>query len=263
METMQAIPLDLSIISLFLVGGIVAGFIDSIAGGGGLITLPLLSIVLGPGVHAIASNKIAGFVAAITALVIYARKGGLDWRRGINFCICTAIGSYLGSLASPFIPAAWMRWLLILACPIILFVVWRKESISGSKDSFQKKGGPSKFDWKVVCSGLACGFYDGAFGPGGGTFMLLSLLIFVQLPVFSALAVSKLANTISAFTSLLSYAHAGSVHWEVGGLMAIGILIGALLGSNLNMRKAGSILRPVLVFAVSLLMARMIYDSLR
>lgn len=261
---MEAFTLSLDLIALFLIGGTIAGFIDSIAGGGGLITLPLLSIVLGPGVQAIASNKIVGTAGALAALVVYARKGGLDWRRGLSFCLCISAGSYLGSLASPLIPAEWMRWLLIGACPVLLYVVWRKDRWIHRHEIFQEpRHFRSLLNPSIIASGLACGFYDGAFGPGGGTLMLLSLLLFAHLPIFPALAISKLANTISAFTSLLSYAHAGYVHWSVGGLLALGMLSGAVLGSRLNLRKADTILRPVLGLAVALLMARMIYDSLR
>ena len=247
----------------FLGGGAFAGFIDSIAGGGGLITLPLLSVVLGPGVHPIATNKIVGMTGAFTALVVYARARGLDWRLGIGFCAAIILGSFVGSLLSPHAPKEFIRWFLIAACPLLLIVVWRKDRwlAPSMNPNFER---PQLSPWHVptLLSGLACGLYDGAFGPGAGTFMFLSLAIFVRLPIFSALAISKLANTFSAGISLVSYASAGYVHWRLGAIMASGMLLGSLLGSNLNLRHADRVLRPILAVAVLLLLSRLLYDSL-
>lgn len=257
---MEPLDLSLGMIALFLGGGAVAGFIDSIAGGGGLITLPLLSIVFGPGVHAIATNKIVGTTGALAALVVYARSGGLDWKAGLGFCASIALGSFAGSLLLPLLPQEIVRWLLVGACPLILWMVWRKGEwlLPAASAEIAPPRGPT---WLLLASGLGCGIYDGAFGPGGGTFMLLALALLARLPLFQALAVSKLANTVSAGTSLVSYAAVGYVHWAVGGVLASGMLAGALLGSHLNLRHADRILRPVLAGAVFLLLLRLLMDT--
>lgn len=253
--------LSLPLILVFLVGGSLAGFIDSIAGGGGLLTLPLLSIVLGPGADAIGTNKIVGTVGAATALYIYAKDRKVDWHLGLRFVLGIAAGSFLGSLLSPLIPVEWIRWFLIAACPILLLVVWSKDrwvEISKRELAFAQHRNTNR---NVIISALICGIYDGAFGPGGGTFMFLALLFVAGLPLFSALALSKLANTVSAGTALVSFAAQGYVHWYIGFILSLGIFFGAQIGARLNLRKAAGIVRPMLAVAVLLLLIRLTWDA--
>lgn len=251
-----------SLVLLFIAGGAIAGFIDSIAGGGGLITLPLLSIVLGPGAAAIGSNKIVGVTGALTALIIYARHSRLDWRKGLIFVVGISVGSFLGSLFLPHLPIEVIRWFLIVACPVLLWVVWNKNLWVQAHEKEKPKRGPRSQVLLALFVGLACGFYDGAFGPGGGTFMFLALLFYVDLPLFQALAISKLANTVSASTALVSYAEQGFVHWAPGFTVAAGMFIGATVGAKLNLKKADRILRPVLALAVFLLLLRLLHDAI-
>lgn len=248
---------------LFVAGGAVAGFIDSIAGGGGLITLPLLSLSLGAGVEAIATNKIVGVVGALTALLVYVRQGHMRWREGVFFVASVALGSLLGSFLLPLVPRFWIRWIILAACPPILFTVWRREqwAAAARRETAHTFASPGRRVLVSFISALGCGIYDGAFGPGGGTFMFLSLVFFVRLPLLPALAISKLANTFSAGTSLLSYASRGFVHWDTGALVAGGMFLGALLGARLASRKAERVIRPMLAVAVLLLVLRLLQES--
>lgn len=250
--------------ALLVVAGYAAGLIDSMAGGGGLITLPVLSLRLGPGAHAIGSNKIVGVSAALVALIVYARAGHFRWKNGLLFCVCVMFGSAIGSHLSPYCPVEVFRWLLIALAPVILWIVWRKdrwvevELRVHRHDLSQSRG----HHLALAVSGLACGFYDGAFGPGGGTFMFLALLFVVRMPLMTALATSKLANTISAGTALVSYAAGGYVHWLEGTLVAVGISVGAWQGSRWASRKSTAIVRPMLLVAVVLLLAKLLFEAL-
>jgi uncharacterized membrane protein YfcA len=205
-------------IFIYLIGGILAGFIDSIAGGGGLITLPLLALTLGPGIDAIATNKINGTVGALMALIVYARRGHLDWRSGALFTTMIVCGSFLGSLGAPFFSPDIFRFLILAICPVLLVVIWQKDRwLQTQPENAEVKA------WLVAFVGLGCGLYDGAFGPGGGTFMLLSLTLVAKLPLLVALAASKLANTASASVGLVSYGLRGYIHWWYGASMATGL----------------------------------------
>lgn len=250
-----------AVAALFIGGGAVAGFIDSIAGGGGLITLPLLSIALGPGAAAIGTNKIVGVTGALTALLIYARHSSVDWRKGVIFVTGIAGGSYVGSLIAPVLPINVIRWLLIFACPLLLWVVWSKDRWARLHTREVQARSPQQVFVRALGAGLLCGVYDGAFGPGGGTFMFLGLIYFVDLPIFQALAISKLANTVSASTSLVSYSLQGYVYLLPGVTVACGMWLGANVGARLNLRSASSVLRPVLAAAVFLLLVRLLYDA--
>jgi uncharacterized membrane protein YfcA len=234
---------------LLVFAGWVAGCIDSIAGGGGLITLPTLTGFLEPGPHAIGTNKIVGFTGALIAFLVYLRKHPLNLRRGFAYVAMVGLGALLGSVCSPFFPKLYFRYLLIAACPLVLWVIWNKQTfLSGAKSS------PRKPLVALLASGIGVGFYDGFFGPGGGTFMLLSLLMAARLPLLEALLLSKLANTASAGMSLVSYGVQGYVHPKVGIIMAIGMTLGGYLGASLASRKAEKVVRPVLVLVVAGLM---------
>ena len=246
---------------LLVTTGALAGFIDSVAGGGGLITLPVLSIVLLPGAHAIGTNKIVGSVGALTAWIVYARKRPLPWKAALGFVLSISLGSALGSHLTPFLPPKLFRILLLIVCPLILVVVWRKDSWILSDDHSGPVRPKGRVLWATLLAGLACGFYDGAFGPGGGTFMLLALLFVVKLPLIAALGVSKFANTVSAGVALVSYGVGGYVHVKEGLTMALGMFVGAFAGSHWASRSAVRVVRPMLVVAVCLLLARLLLSN--
>jgi len=241
---------------LFLIfAGLVAGTIDSIAGGGGLITLPSLSTILEPGPHAIGTNKIVGTAGALMAFLVYLRKQPLHIKKGLSFIVAVGVGSVLGSLCSPLVPRIYFRYFLIAACPLILFVLWNKQGfMKEARDHARATWGA------LVTTGVAVGFYDGFFGPGGGTFMLIGLMAGARMALFEALLLSKLANTLSAAVSLTSYGIQGFVHTRYGLIMAIGMTAGSFMGARLASKKAEQVVRPVLVFVVLLLMAVQIRD---
>lgn len=232
----------------------IAGFIDSIAGGGGLITLPIFSIIFGPGPHAIGTNKIVATLGAFVALCVYLRKRKADFKRSITFTLWVALGALLGSRVAPLVPEKAFFWLLMMICPVILWVIWNKNL--WIRNDAPSSSTTSRYS-AVMVSGLLCGFYDGVFGPGGGTFMFLALMIFAKLPLLAAIAASKLANTCSAAAALASYYEGGYVHWEEGLMMASGVVFGAFIGATLATHNAARIVRPILLIVVSLLLFRL------
>ncbi|MGE4106866.1 MAG: sulfite exporter TauE/SafE family protein [Bacteriovoracia bacterium] len=245
---------------MFLLGA-VAGLIDSMAGGGGLITLPTLAIALGPGALAIGTNKIPGTVGALTALWVYARRKHLSWRIGILFAGCVGAASFFGSLVTPHLPPRFFHWFLAASCPLILWIVFSRDVWIRSDLAHAPKTDVSRR--AVAIAGLACGFYDGAWGPGGGTFMLLSLILWAKLPLLPALAASKLANSASAATSLAGYSWSENVAWREGLVIAAGVATGAYVGANYASEKAARVVRPTLAVLAVLLLIRVLMDSAR
>lgn len=234
--------------------GFITGLIDSVVGGGGLISLPTLSIIIAPGAPAIGTNKIVGATGALISLIVYARKGHLKIRDGILFAIICACGSYLGSELAPHISKDFFRYLIIFMCPVILYIVWNQKKFFHEKENFIK---PPFFLFFLAA--IFSGFYDGFFGPGGGTFMFLSLFWGTGYPLLASIAISKLANTFSASTALVVYAKNGFVHWHEGAMMAIGMIIGSYIGASYASKNAQTIIRPMLTFIVVLLMIKLIW----
>lgn len=238
---------------LLIFVGILTGLIDSVVGGGGLISLPTLSIVLSPGVESVATNKILGAVGASISLSVYARKGHLVWKEAIHFCLVCALGSYMGSTLAFYVDKEFFRYFLIVMCPIILWMILKKDQL------FNQENVKPKGLWTLLACALLSGFYDGFFGPGGGTFMFMSLYVFAGYPLLTAIAISKLANTFSATTALVNFSFSNVINWKVGLTMAIGIAIGAFVGANFALNKAAQLVRPLLIFVVTALLVSLIW----
>lgn len=234
--------------------GIITGLIDSIVGGGGLISLPTLSIAIEPGAHAIGTNKIVGVVGAFMALVVYTRKGHLRFKEGIYFCVVCAIGSFFGSMMAPHVSKDFFRYMLLMMCPAILYIVWNRDRFFLERENFVK---PHYLVFFFFAFGS--GFYDGFFGPGGGTFMFLGLFLGTGYPLLASIAISKMANTFSALTALVTYSHNGFVHWKEGFLMASGMAVGSFAGASYATKNITKIIRPMLTIIVTLLMVKLIW----
>jgi uncharacterized membrane protein YfcA len=242
---------------IVLIASLVAGFIDAIAGGGGLITLPAYTLVLGPGANAIGSNKVGAVLASSVALFVYSRKGHVDWKTGVVFSLWIAMGSAAGSFVSPHIPPELFKAFLVITCPSILWVVWKKDLwVTRELVDHAQKSRPTVS--RLLIPGLVVGFYDGVWGPGGGTFMFLALLFVAGLPLLQALGASKLANAASAAASLTGYATQGHVNWKLGLLGAVSISFSAWIGAHFATRNAGKVVRTVLAIVVCLLLIRLL-----
>lgn len=233
--------------------GLLSGFIDSIAGGGGLIALPAMSLVVGPGVEAIGTNKIASLAGALIAFLVYLRKGHVDWKASVSFTVAVSFGALVGAIIAQWIPKSVFPWLLLITCPLILALVWKRDLWTSRA---LHPGSASVV--AVILAGLATGFYDGVWGPGGGTLMFLALLFFARLPLLTALAASKLANTVAAIVGLTTYGIAGHVHFHLGLMLASGMTVGGFFGASLASTNATRVVRPALLVIVALLMIRVI-----
>jgi uncharacterized protein len=243
-----------------IIAGFITGLIDSVAGGGGLIALPSISLVTGPGVEAIATNKIVGCVAALTSFFVYLKNGFQSTRGGWTYALWVGSGAFIGSRLASLVPPHLFVWLLMITCPLVLMIIWQR-------DFWVKiaKIAPHNSTLLVddvamrpafIFSGFLCGLYDGIWGPGGGTFMLLSLILLVKLPLLPALLISKLANTTSAGVALISFSQMNFVQWSVGLLMAAAAGFGSYVGAEFVSRQAVRVFRPVLTVVVVLLLIR-------
>lgn len=242
---------------IFLVmAGLVAGFIDSIAGGGGLITVPVFSLHLGPGSLAIGKNKVAAVTSSAIALWVYFRAGHIRLTGNRRFAILAALGAIGGAQVSPFVDPSIYKWMIVFISPIMLFLVFKKD-LWIARTSQPPPISPQK--WILWGAGILCGFYDGIAGPGGGTLMFLSLFVFARLPLLASMATAKVANLATATTSLSSFIYTGHVVWSDGLIVAAGIGIGAYLGASFATRWAAPLARGVLLIVSSILILRLIF----
>jgi uncharacterized membrane protein YfcA len=247
---------DFSTQIFLIVLGLIAGFIDSIAGGGGLITVPMFSILLEPGALAIGTNKIVGMVSTGVALYVYRRSGHVKLSGNWGFALVVGFGALVGAWCSRYVPAEAYKWLIAAMAPIVLWIVFHKDI--WIKQSLRKHDHSHPNRCILLLAALFCGFYDGIAGPGGGTLMFLSLFVLAKMPLLTSMATAKIANFTSASVALATFAATGNVAWSAGLIMAAGVSVGAAVGAGYAIRNATVFARFSLLAVSSLLIIRLL-----
>jgi len=233
---------------------VVAGFIDAIAGGGGLITVPALLAAGVPPVAALATNKIQGSFGTASATWSFWRAGRIDFRAIAWPLAATVVGAVLGALAVSVIDTYW----LLLALPVLLIAV-ALYFLFGPKASDEDSRARLSLAAYTPVAGCI-GFYDGFFGPGTGSFFALSLVTLMGMGLTRATAHTKALNFTSNVVSVVVLALGGHVLWILGAAMAVGQVIGGRLGSQAAMRFGPRLIRPLLVMISLAIVLKLLSD---
>lgn len=239
---------------LFLLAGI-AGFIDAIAGGGGLITIPALLAAGLPPAAALATNKLQASGGSFSASLYFVRKKAVDLRTVWKMIIGTFSGAMVGTIAVQLIDASIVKSLL----PILVLVVGLYFLFSpklGEKDCHQRLS----FTAFALAAAFPIGFYDGFFGPGTGSFLCVAFVTLLGFNLAKATAHAKILNFTSNFTSLVFFILGGEVYWTLGFVMMIGGFLGARLGAKMVLTKGQKLIRPMVVIMAFIMTAKMMYD---
>ncbi|EGU30073.1 TSUP family transporter [Vibrio scophthalmi] len=236
-----------------------AGFIDAVAGGGGMLTVPaLLSLGLPPHV-ALGTNKLAASFASSTAAFTYYRKRLFNPRCWGRSFVATFIGAIIGTLVVDSISTQWLEKtlpLIILAAAI--YTIWHKTP----KNSSNEPPPPCPtFHKKQVGQGVILGFYDGVAGPGTGAFWTVSTMALYRLNILVASGVAKAMNFTSNFTSLITFAILGHIDWVLGLTMGVCLMAGAFVGAHSAIRFGANFIRPIFVTVVSILAIKLAYNA--
>ena len=237
--------------------GFSAGFVDAIAGGGGIISLPaLLAAGLPPHV-ALGTNKLQAGLGTSMAAANYARRGLLVRREVPLGVACTAVGALAGAALVTRVPSMWLGrvvpWLLVA-----IFVHVARAPRFGAEPGRARLGaGPF-----AVAGGLLLGIYDGFFGPGVGSFWTLGFVGLRGLPLPQATAHTKVVNLTSNVVALGWFATHGDVAWRLGLGVAAANVAGALAGSSLAIEKGAGLIRAFFLVAVAATLTRLVWVSL-
>ena len=235
-------PMDPTTLLILFAVGLLAGFVDSIAGGGGMATLPALQLAGLDPVGAVATNKLAGTFGSGSATFAFWRAGRIDFTRMGPSALLALAGSVLGALALPYAPRA----LLVAAIPLLLIVVAAYFAFSPKLTSPGGAGGTPRPLALLAAHGLI-GFYDGVFGPGAGSFYMIALLRLGRAELVDALAGARLANFGSNIGSLTVYALGGHIVVMAGLAMGTGNFIGAHIGAHTALKAGARVIRPLVV----------------
>ena len=236
--------------------GLCAGTVDSIAGGGGLITIPALLATGMPPASALATNKLQSSFGSLAAVTYFLRKGMINLKSMRLAIVCTFVGSAIGTVGVQFIDASLLNKLL----PILLagFAIYFLFSPRIQDEDSQQRITLPTFS---LVLGTSIGFYDGFFGPGTGSFFAIAFVSLLGFGMAKATAHTKLLNFTSNFASLIFFALGGHVIWTIGLVMAIGQFAGGMLGSRLVMLKGVKLVRPLLVTISLIMSVRLLWQS--
>lgn len=248
------ISLDILAILFFVAG--LAAFIDAIAGGGGLLTVPALLAAGVPPTQALATNKLQSSFGSFSATYYFVRNGLVDLRQMVLAIICTFVGSAAGAELVQVIDAGLLTTMIpaLLIIISLYFLFAPQASIHGGK----AKISDGLFAFIV---GTSIGFYDGFFGPGTGSLFTICFVTLAGLGIVEATARTKVLNFTSNIAALMLFIIAGLPVWEIGLVMAVGGFIGARIGAKVVVSNGRKLIRPMVVIMSMLMAIKLLWEQ--
>lgn len=240
---------------LFFSIAFLGGFIDSIAGGGGLICIPGLFAMGLPPHLALGTNKLQGCFSCLIAAINYSRKGLVNFKEIFIGIVFTFIGAIFGTFAVLKIEASVLK----LFIPFLLIGIFLYTIFSPNLGEIDRKPVFKKNVFYVLF-GLILGFYDGFFGAGAGSFWTFALVSLIGLKMKNAVAQTKILNFTSNIVSLFMFIINSSVIYKIGLLMAVAQMISGYLGSSLVIKKDVKFVKTIFLIVVALTIVKVLYD---
>lgn len=234
--------LTLTLLLVLFAVAMLAGWVDTLAGGGGLLTLPALLLTGVPPVTALATNKSQAVIGTLTATATLFAKGHLRERSLILPVATAALGAALGTWLIQRVDTSWLSWAIPVLLLAVAVYVWLTPHM-GKSDSHPRL---SEKQWACTCA-PAVGFYDGAFGPGTGTFFAAAGVAFRGQTLLTATIRAKLFNLTTNVVSVALFAAAGKVVWTIAATMMAGQVIGAFIGSHTMLAGGTRLIRPLVI----------------
>jgi hypothetical protein len=248
--------LSFSTLSMLWLAGLLAGFVDSIAGGGGIISLPALLATGMPPHLALGTNKLQGTCGSMTSTFNYSRKGLVNLNEiplGVMF---TAVGALAGTLTVQVLSADFLRQIILFLLIAVFIYTWISPDL-GKLDQRPSMAAPAFFG----CAGMVLGFYDGFFGPGTGSFWTIVLVVVLGLNLKKATAHTKVFNFTSNVVALGAFFYAKQVVVSAGLVMGAGQMLGAFIGSRLVIQKGTGFVRVFFLVVVAATILKLTYTT--
>ena len=250
-----------SVLVGLVLAAFLAGWIDAVVGGGGLIQLPSLLIGLpGQEVASISgTNKLSSAAGTGTATLTYLRKVSVEWRSALPLMACAWIGSTLGAQLVQLMPRQLFTPVVLVVLLVVGSYTVRRPQL-GLHHELKHTGAAHLLRLAVI--GLVIGVYDGFLGPGTGTFFVICLVALLGYGFLQASVLTKLANLTTNVAALTVLGLSGHVLWGLGGAMALANLSGGFLGARMAIRHGNGFVRKVFLLVVGLLAAKLGWDTL-
>lgn len=237
----------------------VAGFIDAVVGGGGLIQIPALLIAFPDKAVAtlFGTNKIAAISGTSVAAYNYSKRIRFDYRLLIVVSLAAFTASFLGAKVVSMVRAEVLRPVILIILVVMLIYVYTNKNLGTA----QNKGLPLAKQLVLgSLIGLVVGFYDGFFGPGTGSFLILGFVVLLRFDFVTASGYAKLINCVTNISALLVFIRNGNFLLGIGITMAVFNIAGNIIGSRMALREGNGFVRKIFLVVVSLMILRYGYD---
>lgn len=249
--------LDPGTVAFLVIAGFISAFIDSTVGGGGLISTPsLLSLGL-PVPYALGTNKVAASIGCLTSVISFWRAGKIK-KAALVLMPLSFIGSALGAYVVYLLPEKLMKNIIVALLVAVAVYTYRRKDW-GDAGTVEKLGLQALLGAFVMA--LTLGFYDGFFGPGTGSFLIFGFL-YLGYDFVTAAGNAKALNFASGAGALVSFAMSGTIIWSYGLIMAAAMVVGAIFGTRLAIKKGASYVRPLYLLVTTLLIGKQVYEIL-
>lgn len=241
---------------LLCLAALLAGWVDAIVGGGGLIQLPALLLVPGfAPVHAVATNKLGSMMGTLTSATTYYRCVRPDLHTAAPLAGVAFVGSLGGAVVASHLPAAVFTPIIMVALVAVLLFTLARPRIG---TAFEETPPPAATVLaRTLPFGALVGFYDGVLGPGTGSFLVLGLAVLMHTTFLQATAVTKIVNAATNLGALVYFAPLGLVEWRLGFLIGAANMVGGYLGARTAVRLGNRFVRGVLLVVVTALLVRL------
>lgn len=235
-----------------------AGWIDSIAGGGGLISVPAYMAAGLPPHYVLGNNKFSSSIGTLFSAIRYYKKGMMDLRIALISAGAALIGSFLGTSAVLLLNPEFLRYVLLILIPsITVFTLFKKNM--GMENHAYAVGLTRKII-TALCWSFAIGFYDGFFGPGTGAFLILMFTLALKYDYATANANTKVVNLSSNIAAVITFLIHGKVFFMLGIPTAVFSIAGNAVGSRMVIKNGNKVIRPVFIGVLIILFIKIIYD---
>lgn len=253
---MPGASLTIGLVALLALLAFVAGLIDAIAGGGGLLVLPALLLTGFQPASALAVNKLQASFGSGSATFTFTRAGLIDWRATAPMFVMAALGSVAGALLVSALPTGFLR--LIMPPMLVMIALYMGLSRKLGDEDRDQRITPRLF---LFTAAPVIGFYDGVFGPGTGSLLMLAFVSLLGLGVTRATGRAKALNFASNVGALAILAITQSIAWPLGLLMGVCAWSGARIGAHVAIKNGARLIRPLLVIACCAMALRLFLDS--
>ena len=241
--------LTLSMVLIVAVGVFLASFMDAIAGGGGIISVPTYLLAGLPMHVALGTNKLSAGLGSLASTGRYIKSGYVDWKLGVPSIVLALVGSHFGTKLQLMIDEVYLQYLLLVVLPVVAFVVLRQRQLPEQRGDIEAI---------VYLASLVVGAYDGFYGPGTGTFLLLIFCNLAKLDVRTAGGNVKLVNLASNIGALVTSLMSGKVFLVLGLIGTVTSFLGHFLGAGLAIKNGSKIVKPAVILVLVLLAAKVI-----